>query len=220
MHSRNGLHQVGSRMVAKVRADIANTETSTTGLQIFRMLKSRFVKCIDLSNKQQCKNTTAAGSLTYNGGLILNHYKQPQIPLNSCPTLYTILSSLQATHSPPALTSKIYPLSCPSLTFPISLQTATAITSHLPTHHPQKWIKVYLLWSVRVPCPGKGFRGAQQWPCGSHERVDTACCGVGALKATCSYPAGQPQCSQASSSAHHNLSSHTQSGRVTGTTVL
>lgn len=69
---------------------------------------------------------------------------------------------------------------------------------------------------MRVPCPGKGFRGARQWPCGSRERVDTACCGVGALRASGSCPAGQPRCSQASSSAHHNLSSHTQSGRVAG----
>lgn len=52
MHSRNGLHQVGSRMIAKVRADVANTQTSTAGLQILWMLKSRFVQCIDLWNKQ------------------------------------------------------------------------------------------------------------------------------------------------------------------------
>ena len=67
---------------------------------------------------------------------------------------------------------------------------------------------------MRVPCPGKGFHGVQQWPCGSRERVDTAYCGVGALKASGSYPTGPPQCSQASSSAHHSLSSHTQSERM------
>ena len=48
VHSRDGLHQVGSRMVAEVGADVANTQTSTAGLQILRMLKSRFVQCIDL----------------------------------------------------------------------------------------------------------------------------------------------------------------------------
>lgn len=73
---------------------------------------------------------------------------------------------------------------------------------------------------MRVPCPGKGFRGARQWPCESRERAGTACCGEGALKASGSYPAGQPQCSQASSSARHNLSSHTQSGRVIKTTEV
>ena len=69
---------------------------------------------------------------------------------------------------------------------------------------------------MRVPCPGKGFHGAQQWPCGSRERVGTAYCGAGALMASGSYPAGQPQCLQASSSAHHNLSSHKQSGGKKG----
>lgn len=39
-------------MIAKVRADVANTQTSTAGLQILWMLKSRFVQCIDLWNKQ------------------------------------------------------------------------------------------------------------------------------------------------------------------------
>lgn len=114
---------------------------------------------------------------------------------------------------PLLLHSKIYLLSRPSLTYPISLQTANAppATFHPP---PKKLIKGYLLWSVRVPCPGKGFHGVQQWLCGSCERVDTAYCGVGALKASGSYPAGQQQCSQVSSSAHHNLSSHTQSERV------
>lgn len=86
-------------------------------------------------------------------------------------------------------------------------------TFHHP--HPKKCNKVYLLWSLRVPCPGKGSHGVQQWPCGNHEKVDTACCGVGALKASGSYPVGQPQCSQASSSSHHNLSSHTQSIKAT-----
>lgn len=48
VHSRNGLHQVGSRVVAKVRADITNTQASTTGLQILWMLISRLVQCINL----------------------------------------------------------------------------------------------------------------------------------------------------------------------------
>lgn len=107
-----------------------------------------------------------------------------------------------------------------SLTFPISLQRHC---HHQPPSTPpppsQKYIKVYLLSSLRVPCPGKGFRGVLLWPYGSHERVDTACCGEGELRASGSYPAGQPQCSQASSSAHRNLSSHTQSERATGVSV-
>lgn len=48
VHSRNRLHQVGSRVVAKVRADITDTQTSIAGFQILRMLISRFVQCIDL----------------------------------------------------------------------------------------------------------------------------------------------------------------------------
>lgn len=61
MHSRNRLHQMRSWVVAKVRADIANTQTSTTGLQILRMLKSRFVQCINLfkeKKKKSRQNTT------------------------------------------------------------------------------------------------------------------------------------------------------------------
>lgn len=107
-----------------------------------------------------------------------------------------------------------------SLTFPISLQRHC---HHQPPSTPpppsQKYSKVYLLSSLRVPCPGKGFRGVLLWPCGSHERVDTACCGEGEPRASGSYPAGLPQCSQAFSSAHHNLSSHTQSERATGLSV-
>ncbi len=73
-------------MVAKVGADVANTQTSTTGLQIFRMLISRFVQCIDLWNNQQCKNTPTSGEsilvkLSYihfiHGRLILSYEKRP-----------------------------------------------------------------------------------------------------------------------------------------------
>lgn len=58
VHSRNGLHQVGSRMVAKIRANITNTQPPTASLQILRMFIGRFVQSIDLWNKQQCENTT------------------------------------------------------------------------------------------------------------------------------------------------------------------
>lgn len=61
VHSRDGLHQMGSRVVTKVRADITDTETSTTGLQILWMLKSRFVQCIYLWKTQWYKNTNTAG---------------------------------------------------------------------------------------------------------------------------------------------------------------
>ena len=57
VHSRDGLHQMRSRVVTKVRADITNAETSTAGLQILWMLKSRFVQCIYLWKTQWHKNT-------------------------------------------------------------------------------------------------------------------------------------------------------------------
>lgn len=53
VHSRNGLHQVGCRVVAKVRTDVTNTQTPTAGFQILRMLISRFVQCIDLCIDRQ-----------------------------------------------------------------------------------------------------------------------------------------------------------------------
>lgn len=43
MHSRDRLHQVGSWVVAEVRADVADAQASTTGLQVLRMLIGRFV---------------------------------------------------------------------------------------------------------------------------------------------------------------------------------
>ena len=48
MHARNGLHQVGCGVVAKVGADIANTQTTSTGLQVLGMLKGGLVKSINL----------------------------------------------------------------------------------------------------------------------------------------------------------------------------
>lgn len=48
VHSRNGLHQVGSGVVAKVRADVTHTQTSTACFQILWMLISWFVQCIYL----------------------------------------------------------------------------------------------------------------------------------------------------------------------------
>lgn len=52
VHARDGLHQVGGRVVTKVRADITNAQAASTGLQILRMLISRFVQGIYLWNKQ------------------------------------------------------------------------------------------------------------------------------------------------------------------------
>lgn len=57
VHSRNGLHQVGSRVVAKVGADITDAQASTAGLQILWMLILRLVQRIDLQNRQKCQNT-------------------------------------------------------------------------------------------------------------------------------------------------------------------
>lgn len=60
MHPGNGLHQVGCRVVTKVRADVADAQASTTGLQILWMLIGRFVQSINLQNKQQATNVTPA----------------------------------------------------------------------------------------------------------------------------------------------------------------
>lgn len=48
VHSWNGLHQVGSRVVAKVGADITDTQASAAGLQILWMLILRLVQRVDL----------------------------------------------------------------------------------------------------------------------------------------------------------------------------
>ena len=48
MHARNGLHQVGCGVVSKVGADITNTQTTSTGLQVLGMLKGRLVKSVNL----------------------------------------------------------------------------------------------------------------------------------------------------------------------------
>lgn len=48
MHARNGLHEMGGGVVAKVRADVANTQTPSTCFQVLRMLIGRFMKSIDL----------------------------------------------------------------------------------------------------------------------------------------------------------------------------
>lgn len=49
------------RVVAEVGADIANAQTSTTCFQIFRMLISRFMQCINLWNKQWYKTSCTLG---------------------------------------------------------------------------------------------------------------------------------------------------------------
>lgn len=48
MHSRDGLHQMRGWMVAEVGADITDPQTTAAALQIFRVLKGRFVQCINL----------------------------------------------------------------------------------------------------------------------------------------------------------------------------
>lgn len=48
MHARNGLHEMGSGVVAKVRADIAHTQTPATYFKIFGMLIGRFMEGIYL----------------------------------------------------------------------------------------------------------------------------------------------------------------------------
>lgn len=48
MHSRDGLHQMGGGVVAKVRADISDAQATAAALQVLRMLKSRFVERINL----------------------------------------------------------------------------------------------------------------------------------------------------------------------------
>lgn len=48
VHSWDGLHQVGGGVVAKVRAYVTHTQSSTACLQILWMLISWFVQCIYL----------------------------------------------------------------------------------------------------------------------------------------------------------------------------
>lgn len=48
VHARDGLHQVGGRVVAKVRADVTNAQTASAGLQILGVLVGRLVQGIDL----------------------------------------------------------------------------------------------------------------------------------------------------------------------------
>lgn len=48
VHSRDGLHQMRGWMVAEVGADITDAQTTAAALQIFRVLKGRFVQCINL----------------------------------------------------------------------------------------------------------------------------------------------------------------------------
>lgn len=56
VHPRNGLHQVGRRVVTEVRADVADAQASTAGLQVLWMLIGRFVQSINLQNKQRSKS--------------------------------------------------------------------------------------------------------------------------------------------------------------------
>lgn len=48
VHSWDGLHQMRSWMVTEVRADITNAQATAAALQIFGMLKSRFVESVNL----------------------------------------------------------------------------------------------------------------------------------------------------------------------------
>lgn len=48
MHARDGLHQVGRGMVAKVGADVADAQATPAGLQVLGVLKGRLMKSIDL----------------------------------------------------------------------------------------------------------------------------------------------------------------------------
>lgn len=98
----------------------------------------------------------------------------------------------------------------PPYRLPFTMQTSQ------PNFHLNKRSILYLLWWGPVPCPDRGCRASQRWPCGSRARGGTACCGGGAPRAAGSYLTGQPRCSPASSYAHHSLSSHTQSGERRG----
>lgn len=53
VHARDGLHEVGGGVVAKVRTDVADPQAPVAGLQVLRVLVGWLVQSVNLHRRQE-----------------------------------------------------------------------------------------------------------------------------------------------------------------------